>query len=147
MILPLPNNHPSSLRRQTFAYLFQHQQLKQLSTSQKEDRQSIILLIISKISCYLSNALAYGDKAELFSGATNRLAVRTDVVVVGRINAAIVAEAQYVSVFAIWCTRPIGAVETHKAEGAIATVEIARSRIPALGARGEISLEVHSFVS
>lgn len=90
-------------------------------------------------------ALAYGDKAELFSGATNRPAVRK-VVAAGMVDVAIVVEVQEISAIANRCTRPIAAVATHNDEGATVVVEIARSRIPALITRCEISLEVHSIV-
>ncbi len=62
-----------------------------------------------------------------FSETTDRLTVRP-VVVVRRIDVAIVVEVQVVSVVAVRRTRPIVAVVTNIVEGAIAVVQITRSR-------------------
>ena len=102
--------------------------------------------LFSQIALGLAYVTAISaDKADLFSGATNRLTVRT-LVVVGRTDAAVVAEDQVISAIVIRRTRPIIAVVTYNVEGAIVRIKTARGRVPALGARGEISLEVHSTV-
>ena len=65
---------------------------------------------------------------------TDRVAARA-IVVVRRIDAAIVAEEQVVRVVAVRRGRPIAAVVTDTVQAAIVVVAITRSRIPRCGRR------------
>ena len=77
--------------------------------------------------------------------ATDRLAVRTTVVVVRRLDAAIAAEVQVARVFAIWSTRPIEADAAGIVQRPIEGVAITRSRVPDGECTAKIAGEVYTF--
>lgn len=97
------------------------------------------------IKSYFDSSPRLSDLVDCLE-TTDRPTVRA-IIVVRRIDPAIVAEEQAVRAVTVRRSRPIGAVVADIAETAIIAVAMTRSRVPNYGCTAELSGEVHAFVS